>query len=189
MNSTEKLALASHLIKQADILSDAKSKLTEGLGYLKGKAQQAGSAVGSAVTEKLKGYKPFNQNHALLGGLAAGAAGGLGGAALGKLRNMLRPEDEQEDKSDVMTYALLGAAAAGIPTAMLPQLIANNPMGNKILNELYLLGLSKGGFGTEALGGQVTEGLRAGLDYMPHDMKAAPVQSATLGNILSALKR
>ena len=185
MNSTEKLALASHLIKQADILSDAKSKLTEGLGYLKGKAQQAGSAV----TEKLKGYKPFNQNDALLGGLAAGAAGGLGGAALGKLRNMLRPEDEQEDKSDVMTYALLGAAAAGIPTAMLPQLIANNPMGNKVLNELYLLGLSKGGFGTEALGEQATKGIRAGLGYMPHAMKAAPVQSATLGNILSALKR
>ena len=146
MQTNEKLILADQLyrgaaelqhIKQANILETLKEKGQQGLDYVKDvggkgldyikeKGQQAGEAIGN--------YRPFDKGDAAKGALIAALLGGGLGAGFGKLRNMMRPEEEQEENSDSTFYGALGALGAATPMALAPLLAGNNPVG-RLLSE------------------------------------------------------
>ena len=135
MDTQEKLILADQLyrgaaelqhIKQANILETLKEKGQQGLDYIKEKGQQAGEAIGN--------YRPLNPQDARKGALIAALLGGGLGAGFGKLRNMMRPEEEQEENSDSTFYGALGALGAATPMALAPLLAGNNPVG-RLLSE------------------------------------------------------
>ena len=138
MNTQEKLILADQLyrgaaelqhIKQANILETLKEKGQQGLDYIKEKGQQAGEAIGN--------YRPLNPQDARKGALIAALLGGGLGAGFGKLRNMMRPEEEQEENSDSTFYGALGALGAATPMALAPLLAGNNPVGRLLSEKAY----------------------------------------------------
>ena len=88
-----------------------------------------------------KGFTPANPTHALYGGLALGGLGLLGGSLIGKLRNMMRADDQEAKHNDPLFYGALGALGLGLPVMLAPQLLKNLPLKNfnmKDLNDIFV---------------------------------------------------
>jgi hypothetical protein len=173
MNSIEKLAASSYLIKKSEIA------VTEG--------------------QRLPGrfaYRPFNSNDSLYGGLLAAALGGLGGAAYGKLKDYMESEEEELDpKSDdygfkmlermqgksrkkpssVGASALTGALALGLPVGLAPALFGDNPVGRNLLsfaNDAYMQKAN--------LPQKLKDVQRFIYENSPHGIKQKPLKDLTL---------
>jgi|688.fasta_scaffold948766_1 hypothetical protein len=142
-------------------------------------------------------YRPFNANDSLYGGLAAAALGGLGGAAYGKLKDYMEPEEEELDPrsddygfkmlermqgksrkkpSSVGASALTGALALGLPVGLAPLLVGDNPIGRGLVSGSYNKGIDS----QKDMPEMVKNILREIIKVAPHSLKKLPFENVAI---------
>lgn len=150
-------------------------------------------------------YRPFNYKDSIPGGLAAAAIGGLGGAALGKIKDYFSSDEEELDTeaddyvfkmlekkqrgnkkdkpSSVGSGALMGALALGLPVALAPSLFGDNLIGRNLLP--FLHGKKMERSNRSNIEKKIQQSL---FDMIPHKLKQIPYENLSI-NLLTGIPK
>lgn len=136
-------------------------------------------SASSFLIKRAAYYKPFDFKDSLVGGLAAAAVGGLGGAALGKASDVF---SDEEEPSGASRGALIGAAALGLPVALAPLLVSDNPVGRAIINAFYKQKLMEKipQNAPPEVRSILEKATRGGVEKLPHSVKSLPFRNAKI---------